>query len=364
MKRAVIVEQVVVIGGGVVGLLCALELTDRGVPVRVLESPDSHPPASWAGGGILSPLFPWRYSDPMSALCQHAVAAYESLALRITAAGGPDPEVSRTPLLCLCDDPAGQVEGWARRWRRQLRRCEAAELYPHLHGEAWLLEDAASIRNPRLLKGLRALLAQRGVVPEQVRVRALEESAVRTESGLVPARQIIIAAGHGSAALLEGLGIAHDLQPVKGQMLRFAGIGDAPAHVLLSEQGYVIPRSDGSVLVGSTLEPGRSDTLIDKDTGKAMSALAMQLWPPLAGQTPENHWAGVRPGRGRDVPVIDALEGWPGVWLCTGHYRNGLVSAPASARLLVQRLMGETPSLNACDYSFSSPGSSDSFCSR
>ena len=364
-SRAVVVDQVVVVGGGVIGMLCALELTDRKVPVRLLESPASHAPASWAGGGILSPLFPWRFSEGLSALCQHALRDYQALARQILDVGGEDPEVSPHPLLCLGDDPAERVEGWARRWQRQVRHCDAGERYPHLAGQAaWRLEDSGSIRNPRLLKGLRTLLAARGVQAESVQVRAvsrLSSLTLETDKGALSASRVVIAAGYGSATLLEGLGVQHDMQPVKGQMLRYTGASAVPDEVILAAEGYLIPRRDGSVLAGSTLEPGSDDTQVDTSARVHLQRMAQRLWPPLQDLSPENHWAGVRPGRRRDVPVIDSVAGDERVWVCSGHFRNGLVSAPASARLLVQAMLGEHPDFDLTPYSFSSPGSSDSF---
>ena len=151
------------------------------------------------------------------------------------------------------------------------------------------------------------------------------------------------------------------MQPVKGQMLRYIGVGAVPDEVVLAAEGYLIPRRDGSVLAGSTLEPGRDDTRVDESARARLQMTAERLWPALQGLSPENHWAGVRPGRRRDVPVIDAVTADGRVWICSGHYRNGLVSAPASARLLVQGMLGENTDLDLAAYSFSSPGSSDSF---
>lgn len=358
-------EQVLVIGGGIIGQLCALELSARGAQVTILDAFDHYPPASWAGGGILSPLFPWRFSDGLSALCAHAVADYRALNQRIVAAGGEDAEVSAYPLLCLCDDHEQDVQAWASRWQRAVECCDAGVFYPHLGGRtAWLLRDSGSIRNPRLLKGLRTLLAKQGVTIIRALVEDIDCGAtlsVRTNNGDYCADRLVIAAGHSSAALLQQLGVAHELLPVKGQMLRYASVPDMPQHVVLSEQGYLIPRQDGSLLVGSTLEPNRVDVEIDQGASTHLQKVAAQLWPVLASLVPSNHWAGVRPGHSTDVPIIDVLQTDKRIWMCTGHYRNGLVSAPASARLLAQRMCNETPEFKPMDYSVSSPGSSDSF---
>jgi len=184
------------------------------------------------------------------------------------------------------------------------------------------LRDSGSIRNPRLLKGLRTLLAEQGITTTGALVKEIFPGAtlsVRTNNGDYSADRVVIAAGHSSAALLQQLGVAHELLPVKGQMLRYTSVPDTPQHVLLSEQGYVIPRKDGSLLGGSTLEPNRVDMDTDQSAAAHLQKIAAQLWPALAPLMPSNHWAGIRPGHSRDVPIIDSLQTDKRIWVCTGH---------------------------------------------
>ncbi|MDX1580438.1 MAG: FAD-dependent oxidoreductase, partial [Alphaproteobacteria bacterium] len=121
--------------------------------------------------------------------------------------------------------------------------------------------------------------------------------------------------------------------------------------ILLSEEGYLIPRRDGLVLAGSTLEPGVSDSLPTEEGARQLQAMAGALMPSLFGRQPVAQWAGVRPGCARPEPVIRPLgDAGSRTWLVGGHYRNGLVSAPATARLLAELFNDEPPCVDPSPY--------------
>ena len=342
-----------------IGLLTALELSARGRRVRLLDMPGQRAPASWAGGGILSPLFPWRYDDAVNRLCVRADDAYLALSEQIRAAGGVDPEVTRCGMLVHCTDPREQIEQWAARYEQPLVLREFAG-----GGHEVWLPRIANVRNSRLLKGLRVLVAARGMVIESACVdsyRELTDKVIVVAGGReIAAQQLILAAGWWTASLLPD-SQAGLFFPAKGQMLLYRCRPGQLGHIVLSDDGYLIPRRDGRILVGSTVEPQVSDMQATAAARQRLASLAATLMPELAGMQPEAHWAGVRPGNRRQAPVMDRVQGCSNVWVSTGHFRNGLVTAPASARLLAQRLCEEHADRQVADYSFSSPGSSDNF---
>lgn len=349
--------DVVIVGGGVIGLLSALELADRGLKPVVFDAPH-RPCASWAGGGILSPLFPWRYSDAVNRLCVDATARYQALSARILEAGGPDPEVTVNGMLALSADPPADVRDWCLRHDVSAVPAEAGSVPLSLSTpgtSAWWFPELASVRNSRLLPGLCQLLAHRGVRRVMEPVLALnrrpEGIGVVTSHGRVIAPRVVIAAGAWSTALAAPLGVTLDITPVKGQMLLFDAPDGSPRSMVLTEQGYVIPRRDGRLLVGSTLEPAPESGLPTRAAHEQLCEVAERLVPALAGVVPVAQWAGLRPGTSRSAPVIDEIE--EGVWLASGHYRNGLVSAPASARLLAELMCDDRPGIDPRPYSLS-----------
>lgn len=339
------------------GLLSALELHERGVAVSVLDAGAECPSASWAGGGILSPLPPWQYSAPMHALTRDAARDYQYWAGQIVALGGPDPELRQGGMLVLeaATEQAGQ---WARRHGVRLEMVAAGTLFPWLGDQpALYLPAVASLRNPRLLKGLAMLLTARGIPLHRQRVMALEATSdgvrVRLAGAELHAGRVLVAAGAWSESLLPGLALG--TFPAKGQMLLLRPREPMPAPVLLGPAGYLIPRRDGLVLAGSTVEPAQWDGRPTAEARQRLLTMAIALWPALVEAELLAQWSGVRPGLRRELPLIGAVPGSHGrVWLNSGHYRNGLVCAPASARLLAALMCGETPGIDPAPYSVSS----------
>ncbi|WP_111658183.1 NAD(P)/FAD-dependent oxidoreductase [Isoalcanivorax indicus] len=349
--------DVAVVGAGIIGQLTALALSDRGLTVIQIDAGPACPPASWAGGGILSALFPWRYPDALSALTGDAFERYRALSERIIAMGGPDPEVFRSGMHVHAGAERVRALEWAERRGVSAREVAAVET-PLQRGGVVAFPDVGSVRNPRLLKGLARLLSREGIEPCRAVVRQLAKEGngwrIETDGGLRHAERVVIAAGAWSAPLVAHLGVSLPLMPVQGEMLLFPPVVPAPRQILLAAEGYVIPRADGHMLVGSTLRPGSDDQRPTAVACKQLHVAAASLWPPLQGIEPVAQWAGVRPGSHRTWPWLGELPGAPGVFLAAGHYRNGLVSAPASAELLANLICGEKPFIDPTPYSVSS----------
>ncbi|KAF0806629.1 glycine oxidase ThiO [Alcanivorax sp. S71-1-4] len=344
--------DVLIIGGGMPGLLAAKVLRDRGVDVTLLDAAAALPPASWAGGGILSPLFPWRYPDSVTALALPALATYRALAEEVVAAGGIDPQVSCPGMRVLDEPDPDAALAWCARHGVTVEQQD---------GSLWL-PDVGSVRNPRMLKGLRRLNAVLGVRQTAAYVSAIEPIAggyaVHTQEKVFRAPQVVVSAGFWTRALLAPLGVDVDVSPVKGQMLLFRSPEPVPNEIRLAPDGYLIPRDHHTLVAGSTSEPGVSDQRPQQAAYQHLAQVAARLWAPLATVPPAAQWAGIRPGTARSAPLISEAPGLPGLFVCTGHYRNGLVCAPVSAALLADLVTGTTPCVPAGPYSFSLSSSS------
>jgi glycine oxidase len=355
--------EVLIVGAGIAGMLSALELSRRGLTVSILDDPQTRPPASWAGGGILSPLFPWRYPDQLISLTRHALAEYRALAAEIVAIGGPDPEVLHDGMLVLDDPEEARLRQWAGVSGESVQRCRASAHLDWLGDRpAVWLPGIGSIRNPRLLKGLYCSLRAKGIAVRTGRVSGIVPGAqgveVTTDSGSLRAQRVLITAGAASGRLLPPE-LGNTVFPVKGQMLLYRPEQRPPSAIVLSDQGYLIPRSDGQVLVGSTVEPGVADSLPTASAHQHLMRVAGELWPVLAGVSPVAQWSGIRPGSHRSLPWIGVVPGSAErVWLNSGHFRNGLVCGPASARLLAALMCGETPPFDPMPYALSASSSS------
>jgi len=141
-----------------------------------------------------------------------------------------------------------------------------------------------------------------------------------------------------------------NVRPIRGQMLLFKlepGVLDT---ILFRDGLYLIPRRDGHLLVGSTLEDAGFDKSTDTATRQRLHAAAAELLPALAGLQPVQHWAGLRPGSPGNIPAIDRHPDFANAFVNTGHYRYGVTMAPASAELLIDLMEGNTPALDPAPY--------------
>ena len=171
-----------------------------------------------------------------------------------------------------------------------------------------------------------------------------------TEQGEFKAERVVIAGGAWSALLLETIGVTLPVRPVRGQMILYRAAPKVVQRIVLSQDRYVVPRRDGRILVGSTLE----ETGFDKSTTRSamleLEAEARRLIPALTDYTIEHHWAGLRPGSPHGIPYIMQHPQIEGLFINTGHFRNGVVLGPASARLLADILLGRQPIVDPAPY--------------
>ena len=356
------VKRVIVVGGGVIGLLSA-QVLGANMEVLLLDSHGWGHEASWAGGGIVSPLYPWRYSAAVTALAHWSQGFYPGLGERLLASTGIDPEVCVTGLYWLDSPDAAEALNWAEREGRELLAVDVAQVRDHVtalgggFSRALHMPGVANVRNPRLVQALRAELlrlpnvrlvehcAVQGFIRDNGRVCGVE-----TSQGLIEADQVVLAAGAWSAQLLATLGLALPVEPVKGQMILYKCAEDFLPSMVLADGRYAIPRKDGHVLVGSTLEYAGFDKTPTDEALASLQASAVALLPALADAEVVGHWAGLRPGSPEGIPYIGEVPDYPGLWLNCGHFRNGLVLAPASCQLLADLMLGREPIVDPAPY--------------
>ena len=351
-----------VVGGGLIGMLTARELVQAGMLVGLIERTMTGRESTWAGGGILSPLYPWRYADAVSALATWGQARYSALAEALHEESGIDPEYQHNGLLILDTEEAVQAQQWASHWQRSLELVNGAQIQAlepalgEVPAQALWLPQVGQLRNPRLAQALRKSIENQGVkLFEHTPVSGLllgekKVHGLLTEQGEFKAEHVVIAGGAWSALLLESTGVKLPVRPVRGQMILYRAEPNVVQRIVLSRDRYVIPRRDGRILVGSTMEEAGFDKSTTRAAMQELESEALRLIPALADYAIEHHWAGLRPGSPHGIPYIMQHPRLEGLFINTGHFRNGVVLAPASARLLADILLARQPILDPTPY--------------
>lgn len=357
-------QHVLIVGAGAIGLLTALNLAPYVGSISILDRNQAGRESSWAGGGIVSPLYPWRYTAAVTALAHWSQDFYPQLGDELFNRTGIDPEVHVTGLYWLDLDDEADALAWAKRFNRPLSKVPVEDVHRQVpvlsqgYQRAVYMADVANVRNPRLVKALKAALqalpnveirehcAVSGFVREGAQI-----VGVKTETGDISADRVVLTAGAWSGELLKTLGIDLPVEPVKGQMILFKCAEDFLPSMVLAKGRYAIPRRDGHILVGSTLEYEGFDKTPTEVALQSLKASAIELLPALANAEVVGHWAGLRPGSPEGIPFIGPVEGHDGLWLNCGHFRNGLVLAPASCQLFADLLLGREPIIDPAPYS-------------
>lgn len=347
--------DVIVIGGGLLGMLSARELARAGCRVALFDQGRTGRESTWAGGGILSPLYPWRFDDAVTTLARWGQLRYADFAEELRRESGIDPEYEPSGLLILDSEEQAQALAWAQRWQVDLEPVASAQIRriePQL-GEvpehALWLPEVGQLRNPRLARAARGSLDALGVAifeqqpVEELLIRDGAVRGIKSRGETWSAGQVVIAGGAWSAGMLAPLGIELAVRPVRGQMILYRGEPDRLRRIVLSRDRYLIPRRDGRVLVGSTIEEVGFDKSTTDEALAELRAEALRLVPALADFPVEHHWAGLRPGSPHGIPYIYEVPGVAGLFLNTGHFRNGVVLGLGSARLLADLLLERQP---------------------
>jgi glycine oxidase len=329
-------KSYLVIGAGALGLASAEVLLQQGDEVTVLDQGAVGQESSWAGGGILSPLCPWDYPDVVTQLTSRGAALFGAWAENLYRATGIDPEYSRCGMLVL---PPFDVQA-AKRW------CEAHGVKFSKRDDGLFLPDVAQARNPRLLQSLRVRVEQLGAsIIDHCAVQKIQSDNtqvinVMTSSGEVSADNYIVTAGAWSKQLLGEQALQLGIKPIRGQMLLFKFDTPPLPHVVLQAGLYLIPRRDGHLLVGSTVEDVGFDKSTTEEAREMLLQRAIKILPDLRDMPLVKHWAGLRPGSPDNIPTIGRHPSLKNLYINSGHFRYGVTMAPASVEVLMNEING------------------------
>ncbi len=348
-------SDVLIVGGGIHGCALARELALAGRDVVVLERSVPGAEASSAAGGILGPHLEADHGQEFFQLARYSLGLYPEWVGELEQETGEDIRLNPCGGMQLCFEEATverrkdeahsmAARGLPAQW---LDPQECRDLEPGL-GDALggiYFPDEYQIEPRRLMAGLSMAARRAGARFKRDRVLRIDEArlALHCESGIRSADVIVLAAGAWTAGL-PGSGLRKDaITPARGQMLQLRCPERPASSILFSERGYVVPRLDGRVLVGSTLEFVGFEKAVTEDGVRNMLQTGTQMLPVLAQAELEDSWSGFRPWTPDHLPLVGPSQR-EGLWFSAGHYRNGILLAPASAKLLAQAICGRPES--------------------
>jgi glycine oxidase len=348
--------DVLILGGGVIGLTTAYYLARGGARVTVLDGGDFGGQASWAGAGIIPPGHSAGARSPCGLLRARSAELYPELSEQLREETGIDNGYLVSGGMEIAHDDEGPSEEWQAEGidcrpldAEGLRRLEPV-LGPAVR-RGYHLPGMAQVRNPRHLRALVAACRRRGVVlqshcPARTLLRERDRvTAVETDAGRLSAECYLVAAGAWADGLLGELGCRPGIHPVRGQIALLDAGRPGRRPILLRGKRYLVPRPDGRLLVGSTEERAGYDA---RPTAGAIGELiefARGLIPSLAGATLEACWAGLRPGTPDGMPYVGPVPGVRNAFVAAGHFRAGIQLSPGTGLAMSELLLGHSPSI-------------------
>jgi glycine oxidase len=349
--------DVIIIGGGVIGCAIAYNLARAKVKTLVIEKASTvGREASWAGAGILTSHASTR--EPYPELCRASLALYPALAEELKEHTHIDVEFIRSGSISVCFDEKEQqgLVGLATRRTERgfsaevLTAVEALELEPHLSnsviGGVRFPHDA-QVRNPKLVKALATGAAQLGTEfrfgnPVTGFHRQNDRmTGVFVNGETISAETIVIAAGAWSGKIAALLGYELRVEPARGQIVLADTMPPILKHVINGLGIYLVPRSDGKILIGATVEFVGYDKRTTLEGVQQMIDAGVALMPALAEKSFAQTWAGLRP-YAKHV-CLGKVPGFDNVIVASGHFKNGILLAPITGQLICELITtGET----------------------
>jgi glycine oxidase len=358
--------DVVIIGAGVIGCATALELSKAGIKSTVVDASGIGTEASWAAAGVATHANPGK--GAYSRLRRLGHKYFCEFVEELQEESVVDLGFERTGSLETSFTEEEEFE--AKKWDVEYVKCELprekltpaeahdrdACISPEIIAARYQVNDC-QVRNPRFSPAIAEAAKRRGVVFKlHTRVTGLiaaEDTilGIRTSDEEIHAGMTILAAGVWSTALAKTIGLNLPLYPLKGQMALLEGPPGKLKHIIKGSGMYCIPRPDGKILIGATIEEVGFDKRVTAEGIRSVLATAFKLAPGLKALPVTHHWAGLRPYTARKSgPLLGPVPGLDNFIVATGHYRNGILLGPVTGLMVKELVKDEQTSLELSAY--------------
>jgi glycine oxidase len=347
--------KVVIAGGGIIGSAIAYYLTEAGAEAIIVERGDLAGEASGAAAGLLIPPDRAAAPGPFRDICLASLALYKPVLERVQRESGIDVRCAASGILIVAQSPerVAVLQAHAR-WQTEhgvsadwIEGNELRELEPALSTRVLggTFSQGELNVDPGQVTRAFAFAAKAGGADLRTNTmltgflgRGKRVNGVSTSLGdIADADAVVIAAGPWTQALAQRLGATVRTPPMRGQMIAYRT--DAINHAIWGEDGYLVPKSGGILYAGATVE---DVGFRKRTTPRALAGLrqmATTLVPSLRRTEIASEWAGLRPGSPDDQPIIGRLPGRENVYVATGHFRNGILLAPITGKLMSQLIL-------------------------
>lgn len=355
--------DVIIVGAGIVGCSVAYHLAQKGMrKVIVLDRGDIGGEASGAAAGMLAPQCEAAGPGPFLEFCLAARQYYERLEPMLRDLTQVDIEYLRWGILYLLDEEGDEAAEGRFHWQKGLGLAverltpeEVSKLEPGLTKDvagALFFPGDHHVSNTELVRALAQAAKALGVcivegspvmgfIYERDRI-----AGVRTPQEIYTAAQVILCTGAWSGQFGSLLGRRIPVEPARGQIL-YAELAEPPLrHPVWGKGGYLVPRLNGGLIVGSNVEYVGFEKTVTLGGINFFSSLTLSLLPGLAEQPFTRAWAGFRPHSKDGLPIIGPLQDLPGLYIATGHFRNGILLGPLTGRLVAEMILGEVPTVS------------------
>lgn len=355
--------KAIVMGGGIIGCSVAWRLAAEGVVTTVLERGRVGQEASWAAAGMIAPQAEAEGPGPFFDFCMKARDTFDGIVDRLVREGGVDPEYDRAGILYVALDADERVQLERRaRWQRsvgapleELSGAEARRVEPMLSPEAVYAIHMPTNRrtdNRKLTQAYAAAARKAGAeFVEGARVEALATRGERAvgvlmDDGSTLEADVVVNAAGAWAGEIRGLEADRvKLHPVRGQIVCFEVAPETIGPALFSLRGYVVPRRDGRLLAGSTMEEAGYDKSVTLAGLDKIARGAAAIVPTLGAATFREAWAGLRPATRDLLPVLGFSPSVSNVLWAAGHFRSGILLSAITGEIIVDLVQGRRPAV-------------------
>jgi glycine oxidase len=333
-------NSVIVVGSGIIGCAIARELAVRGVACTVVDDRPVAGGATQASAGMLAPYVEAHAGGPLLELGLRSLDLYQGWISAVRDESGAEIEYRMIGTLevALTADRAAALRRDGRHYGGWLEPADVAHTYPQLRETAGALtsEEHGYVAASQLAGALARAAERGGATFERARVLEVSRDGgalrVTTTVGVHVAGRLVLAAGAWTNAI-QGIRTP-PVRPVRGQLLRLEWPGRPLPTIIWGPNCYVVPRADGSVLVGATVEEAGFDERTTEEGVQQLLSAAGDLLPILKHSRPIEALVGLRPAAPDDLPILGPDPSLPGLVHATGHYRNGVLLAPITAKLV------------------------------